>query len=132
MLKILITSVSKKLGQSAVVIHYCALPQFFLKQTLLTLLPIFIYCTIDLGTTNDLHNPGPNSPQQSFQIRIPKHLTAVSSGANRTGSQISQQTPQSLRYGTMGCQVSEEGIQNQIYFFGKKSTSSKEIIVFCE
>ena len=73
--------------------------------------------TIDPGTTNDKHNPGPNSPQQSFHIRLPKHLNAVSSGTNRTSSQISSQTPQSLRYGNIGCQVSKVGIQNQIDFF---------------
>ena len=29
-------------------------------------------------------------------------------------------------YGNMGCQVSKRGIQNWIYFFGRKSTYSKE------
>ena len=78
---------------------------------------LIICCTIDPGRTNDKHNPGPNSPQQSFHIRLPKHLTTVSSGTNKTSSQISSQTPQSLRYGNMSCQVSKVGIQNQIDFF---------------
>ena len=93
----------------------CFKLQVYLPNLSLSLNKILTYLTaitIDPGTTNDKHNPGPNSPQQSFHIRLPKHLTTVSSGTNRTNSQTSAQTPQSLRYGNMGCQVSRVGIQN--------------------